>query len=68
MKLDFSRQIFQKYSYIKFNKKSVRWQTNIDMTVIVAFRKIVNAPKNGKLHQNMLAVTNAKDRHSKIIK
>ena len=33
-------------------------------TVTVAFRKTVNAPKNGELLQNMSAVTNAKDRHS----
>jgi len=32
-------------------------------TVTVAFHKIVNAPKNGELHQNMSAVTNVKDRH-----
>jgi len=64
MKLEISRQIFDKCSDFKFNKNlSSGSLTQTDMTTAtVACRKIVNAPKNGQLHQNMSAVTNAKGR------
>jgi hypothetical protein len=52
MKLEFSRQIFEKkYSNIKFQENASinSWDVPCgqkDMTKIVAFRNFVNAPKN----------------------
>ena len=56
MKLEFSRQVFEKYSNIKFNEdpsSGIRvvlcgWRDRrTDMTKLrVAFRKFANAPKN----------------------
>jgi len=54
MKLEFSRQIFEKSPNIKFAWKSVQWEPSCsirtdgrtDMTkLIVAFRNFANAPK-----------------------
>jgi hypothetical protein len=54
MKLEFSRQIVEEYSNIKFNKKSVHWKPSssmrtdgqTDMTkLIFAFRNFKKAPK-----------------------
>jgi len=53
MKLEFSQQIFQKQSNIKFHEKPSRGaeffhaDRQTDMTkLLVAFRKFANAPKN----------------------
>jgi hypothetical protein len=56
MKLEFSRQIFEKSSNIKFNQNPLtgsrivtyeRVERQTDMTkLIVTFRNFVNAPKN----------------------
>jgi hypothetical protein len=56
MKLEFSRQIFEKYSNIIFHEnlpsgsRVVPWGQRTDMTkFIVAFRNSANAPKNSTL-------------------
>ena len=52
MKLEFSRQIFVKYSNIKFHEilssgsRVVPWWLRDMSKVIVAFRNFANAPKN----------------------
>jgi len=54
MKLEFSRQIFEKYTnYIKFyGRLVIPWGStdrSTDMTeLIVTFRKFTNAPKNSR--------------------
>jgi hypothetical protein len=54
MKLEFSRQSFEKYSDVEFYEKSVQWEPSCsvltdgqtDMTKLrVAFRNFVDAPK-----------------------
>ena len=51
MKLEFSRQIFEKFSNIKFNENPSSWTRVVpcgrkDMAnLILAFRNIANAPK-----------------------
>jgi hypothetical protein len=68
MSLEFSRQIFEKYSSVKFNEnlsngsrdfQAVWWET--DMTKLrVAFHNFVNAPKN---EQNDGMFTASHDSH-----
>jgi len=59
MKLDFSPQIFEKFSIIEFHEKSFHWYPSCsmrtdgqaDMTkLIIVFRNSENAPKNGEVH------------------
>ena len=63
MKLEFSGQIFEKYSRIKFHgnpssrnrvvacgRADGRTHRRTDMTKIVAFRNFANAPKNWKTY------------------
>jgi len=54
MKLEFQRQIFEKYSKIKFHEnpssgsRVVPWGRADITTLIVAFRSFANAPTNAK--------------------
>jgi len=46
MKLEFSRQIFEKYSNFKFNESTSSGSGQTDMTkLIITFRNFANAPK-----------------------
>ena len=63
MKVEFSRQIFEKYSYIKCNENPCgesrvvpcgQTDGQADMTkMIVAFRNFANAPKNDCLESRL---------------
>ena len=55
MKREFSRQIFEKYSNIKFHENPLlQADERTDMTkVIVAFRNFAKAPKNKYSYKNM---------------
>jgi hypothetical protein len=61
MKLEFSRQIFEKFSHIKFDENPLNGSRafpcgQTDMTKpIVAFRDFAKAPKNGVRGSNVQA-------------
>jgi len=74
MKLEFSKQIFEKYSKSKFHENSysgsrvpcVRTNKQTDMTKLtVAFRNFANAPKNVK-YTDFARVWHSKFRESLI--
>jgi hypothetical protein len=71
MKFEFSRQIFEKYSNIKFREKSVQWNpscsTRMDgrtdeqtdtTKLIVAFRNFANARNKNSISLLSLLITN----------
>jgi hypothetical protein len=65
MKLEFSRQIFEKFSNIKFHENPSsgsrvpcgRPDGRQDMTLIVAFHNFANAPKNVCIHSFPIPLT-----------
>ena len=66
MKLEFSRQLFEKYINIKFHENPSNesrvvpcgWMDGHDMmNLTVAFRNFANAPKNGRKVHNTHTTT-----------